>query len=113
MVWSCFWFALVTDSPNDHPKISREELNYIESSLKNDKPERQVVEIRNFTERIYCSEVLTFAGSMFKNKHLNIDSFLFIFIRLKMSHGKTSPLLFQYGLSLLLMLQRIGAGILC
>ena len=45
MVWSCFWFALVTDSPNEHPKISREELNYIESSLKHDRPDRQVAQI--------------------------------------------------------------------
>lgn len=42
IVWSFFWFILVTDSPGEHPKISREELNYIESSLKHDKPDRQV-----------------------------------------------------------------------
>ncbi|XP_066917804.1 sialin-like [Clytia hemisphaerica] len=45
VIWSFFWFALVTDSPCDHPKISKEELDYIQNSLKQDKPEKQVENI--------------------------------------------------------------------
>ena len=33
VVWSVFWFWLVTELPRDHPSISDEELEYIESSL--------------------------------------------------------------------------------
>ncbi|XP_066933218.1 vesicular glutamate transporter 3-like [Clytia hemisphaerica] len=45
VIWSFFWFALVTESPCDHPKISKEELDYIQNSLKEDKPEKQVENI--------------------------------------------------------------------
>jgi hypothetical protein len=34
ILWSCLWFFMVTNSPSEHPKISRKELNYIERSLK-------------------------------------------------------------------------------
>ena len=33
VVWSIFWFALVTDSPENHPTISQKEKDYIVSSL--------------------------------------------------------------------------------
>lgn len=33
ILWSFLWFLMVTDSPSDHPKISKNELKYIESSL--------------------------------------------------------------------------------
>ena len=34
ILWSGLWFFMVTNSPSEHPKISRKELNYIEGSLK-------------------------------------------------------------------------------
>ena len=42
MIWSFFWFWLVTDSPHDHPTISQEELDYISNSLEADKTEMKV-----------------------------------------------------------------------
>ena len=42
VVWSFFWFWLVTNSPKDQPKITKEELEYIESSLQSDKPDKKV-----------------------------------------------------------------------
>ena len=36
VVWSFFWFSIVTDSPKDQAKISRDELKYILESLKDD-----------------------------------------------------------------------------
>ncbi|XP_057302082.1 sialin-like [Hydractinia symbiolongicarpus] len=43
IIWSFFWFMLITDSPKDQPKISPEELEYIQSSLSDDKPDREMV----------------------------------------------------------------------
>ncbi|XP_028401386.1 sialin-like [Dendronephthya gigantea] len=34
ILWSFLWFFMVTNSPNEHQKISKKELNYIEKSLK-------------------------------------------------------------------------------
>ena len=34
VVWSFFWFSIVTDSPKDQPKISKDELRYILESLR-------------------------------------------------------------------------------
>ena len=42
VIWSFFWFMLVTDSPEDHPKITEKELDYILSSLKADKTSKKV-----------------------------------------------------------------------
>lgn len=50
VVWSFFWFMLITDSPSEQPKISLEELEYIQDSLKDDRPERKVENVpwKNF-----------------------------------------------------------------
>jgi len=42
IIWSVFWFWMVTDLPRDHPKISPVELDYIESSLSSDRPEKKL-----------------------------------------------------------------------
>lgn len=34
VLWSVFWFTLVTNSPKDHPAISRAELKYITGKLR-------------------------------------------------------------------------------
>ena len=33
IIWSLFWICLVYDSPNDHPRISEDERNYINSNV--------------------------------------------------------------------------------
>ena len=33
LVWVCFWFYLVYDTPGQHPRIDQEERDYIETSL--------------------------------------------------------------------------------
>ena len=33
LVWVVFWFLLVSETPQDHPRISKEEKKYIESSI--------------------------------------------------------------------------------
>ena len=33
IVWSMFWSFLVYDTPNDHPRISNEERNYINANV--------------------------------------------------------------------------------
>ncbi|XP_047130506.1 vesicular glutamate transporter 3 isoform X1 [Hydra vulgaris] len=43
VIWSFFWFTLITDSPEDHPKITENELEYILSSLKADKTSKKLV----------------------------------------------------------------------
>jgi len=42
IIWSFFWFALVTDSPKDQAKITKEELKYILDSLKDDHTEKEL-----------------------------------------------------------------------
>jgi len=36
IIWSFFWFRFITDSPADHPKITKKEKDYIMESLAND-----------------------------------------------------------------------------
>ena len=43
MVWSVFWFWLVTELPRNHPSISDEELEYIESSLGSSVADQKVI----------------------------------------------------------------------
>ena len=43
VVWSFFWFILVTDSPSEHPKISKKERDYIVGSLSSDRTDRKVL----------------------------------------------------------------------
>ena len=59
VVWSFFWFMLITDSPSDQPKISREELEYIQNSLKDDRPERKVTlwEVQDYFPRHFLREM--------------------------------------------------------
>lgn len=42
IIWSIFWFYLVTDYPKQQVKISKEELKYIHNSLKEDHTDRQI-----------------------------------------------------------------------
>ena len=42
VIWSFFWFMLITDSPKDQPKITRGELEYIQNSLSADQTEKKV-----------------------------------------------------------------------
>ncbi|XP_064088730.1 sialin-like isoform X2 [Macrobrachium nipponense] len=34
LLWCCFWFAFMYDSPDEHPRISDDELKYIQTALR-------------------------------------------------------------------------------
>ena len=42
IIWSVFWFWLITDSPFDHPTITDQELEYLKKELADDKTESTV-----------------------------------------------------------------------
>lgn len=45
IIWSVFWFWLITDSPFDHPTITDQELEYLKKELADDKTESTVNDI--------------------------------------------------------------------
>eukprot|EP00112_Aurelia_sp_Birch-Aquarium-sp1_P023445 Seg699.7 transcript_id=Seg699.7/GoldUCD/mRNA.D3Y31 product="Vesicular glutamate transporter 2" protein_id=Seg699.7/GoldUCD/D3Y31 len=42
IIWSVFWFWIITDSPFDHPTITDKELDYLRQELSDDKTEMKV-----------------------------------------------------------------------
>eukprot|EP00795_Rhopilema_esculentum_P016420 gene16420-7827_t len=45
IIWSVFWFWMVTDSPFDHPTITDKELAYIKQELSDDKTESKLTTV--------------------------------------------------------------------
>ncbi|XP_065056224.1 sialin-like [Rhopilema esculentum] len=45
IIWSVFWFWMVTDSPFDHPTITDKELDYLKQELSEDKTESKLTTV--------------------------------------------------------------------